>query len=219
MDEDGSVSLFFGSSVTGMFSLLYCDSIRVNRYPGSTAKGLGQGNENSKAIEHVILQKYGQTPIKALVWMFGSIDVKFSYYFRLCRGDVVDPEAAMLGCAVRYMSFVRRMHEATRARTVVIGCEPNGAPAAKVYDQMLRYNIVWDTDRNRRTVEEAVKGMCPDSLRLMFNAALRHQCGVSGFDYVDIDEEILKEGVPGIVPHLSIVREEHGHLHAPQLGG
>jgi hypothetical protein len=123
MDDDESVSLFFGSSVTGMFSLLYCNSIRVNRFPGATAKGLGQGNAKSKSIEHTILQKYARTRIQALVWMFGSIDVKFSYYFKLCSGEEMpDPDAIMMSCAVKYMTFVRSMHASTNTMTVVIGC-------------------------------------------------------------------------------------------------
>jgi hypothetical protein len=208
-DDSESVFLFFGSSVTSMFSLLNCDSVRINRFSGATAKGLGQENENSKSIEHVILKKYSHTPIHTLFWMFGSIDVKFSYYFRICRKDTIDPDVAMTDCAAKYMSFVCSMHAKTNAKTVVIGCEPNGAPPDRVYAQMLKYGIVLDTPFNRRAVCDAVQAHHPDLLRQKFNNTLKEICRANGFHYIDIDSEILKKDALHLDSNLSIVKDEH----------
>ena len=217
-EEERPVSLFFGSSDTGMFSLLRGDSIRVNRFPGATAKGLGQGNAKSKAIEHTILHKYCRSPIHALVWMFGTVDVKFSYYFKACteqqsEGEI-DPEAAMMSCAVKYFNFVRSMHAATNAMTVVIGCEPNGAPPDRVYEQLLRYGIVLDSPQNRQKVNDAVKVCRPETLRRTFNATLEQLCQVSGFHYIDIDNDILHENAFLLPADRSVVRDEHMDIQA-----
>ena len=208
-DKEGSVILFFGSSVTSMFSLLYCDSARVNRFPGATAKGLGQGNPNSKSIEHIILKKYANTPIHTLVWMFGSIDVKFSYLFKLCKQEISDPDAMMMSCAINYMNFVRKMHAATNAMTVVIGCEPNGTPPDRVYEQMLKYDIVLDTPENKKKIQLAVHARHPDYLRRTFNDTLKQLCKVNGFHYVDIDDAILKTDALHTPYNLSIVLDDH----------
>ena len=221
-EEERPVSLFFGSSDTGMFSLLRGDSIRVNRFPGATAKGLGQGNAKSKAIEHTILHKYCRSPIHALVWMFGTVDVKFSYYFKACteqqsEGEI-DPEAAMMSCAVKYFNFVRSMHAATNAMTVVIGCEPNGAPPDRVYEQLLRYGIVLDSPQNRQKVNDAVKVCRPETLRRTFNATLEQLCQVSGFHYIDIDNDILHENALLLPADRSVVGHP-GDVRASELGG
>jgi len=213
-DNEESVDLFFGSSVTGMFSLMFNGSIRINRFPGATAKGLGKGNANSKTIEHTLLCKYAHKPIRSVFWMFGSIDVKFSYFFKLCTApdEELDPDAMMMGCAVKYMDFVRDMHNKVNAKTVVIGCEPNGAPPNKVYEQLLKYEIILDTPQNKNRVQEAVSLRHPDLLRLTFNDTLKHLCRVSGFIYMDIDDAILKPGALRLPPSQSIVQEEYADI-------
>jgi hypothetical protein len=209
-DEEESINLFLGSSDTGMFSLLFNGSIRINRFPGATAKGLGKGNANSKFIERTLLQRYAHKPIRAVFWMFGSVDVKFSYFFKLCTApddEPPDPDAMMMGCAVKYMEFVRSMHARTNVKTIVIGCEPNGAPPNRVYEQLLRYEIISDTPHNKTKVDEAVSSRHPDHLRRTFNDTLKHLCRVSNFVYMDIDGAILKPGALSLPSCQSIVQD------------
>jgi hypothetical protein len=92
--------LFFGSSPVNTFSLAKDERFRINRFRAATAKGLGQDNANSRIIQDIITRKYANQAIEAVIWMFGTIDCKFSYYYKLCTERTIpDPHQTMIECA------------------------------------------------------------------------------------------------------------------------
>ena len=200
-EDDSKIYLVVGSSETGMFQLVYGSEVRVLRYTTATAKGLGQDNKNSQHIWDMFSTKYAQVDISAVIWVFGSVDSKFSYYYKLCRewkGDANDkpePDAVMESCAVSYMSFVKKVHDSFLSnkgiKTVVLGAEPNGAPPNLMFDQCVKYFVAQDTKENRMRVTASIAKHHPDSLRKAFNKTVREQCLTNTFHYLDLDDELL----------------------------
>ena len=200
-DDDPKIYLVIGSSASGMFQLVYGSQVRVLRYTTATAKGLGQNNTNSKHIWDMLSTKYAHVDISAVIWLFGNVDTKFSYYYKLCREwqgtlhDKPDPDSVMEGCAISYMSFVKKVHDSFLSKkgtkTIIIGAEPNGAPPALMFDQCVKYFVAQDTEENRARVTDSIAVHHPDRLRKSFNSTLRDQCATNGFHYLDLDDEVL----------------------------
>lgn len=80
MSKDHPEILFFGDSFIGIFSLLNKTKFPVFKYKGATAKGLTKtNNENRKDI----INKIAYYKPKCVVFNFGSVDVFFSFYYKL----------------------------------------------------------------------------------------------------------------------------------------
>ena len=194
------INLFIGCSDAGMFTLTNDKSVEVLRFSGATAKGLGRGNRNSEEILRAIACRLKLAPIKSITWVFGSVDVKFSAYYRICEKNeaVSNLRDSMMSCAVKYMEFIRKVHAIVKSsgcesKIIVLGVEPNGAPPNIVYRQCLKYKVLSDTEENVRRVGKAVDECHPDLLRRSFNDILKQMCDVSEFRYIDIDEYIVNE--------------------------
>jgi len=196
--NDESVLLFFGSSVVNTFSLARDDRVRIQKFKGATAKGLGQANANSEQILHTVKSKYSHKDIKAVLWMFGSIDCKLSYYYKLCNATdphdlIKDPDIFMTECATKYFSFIRSIYDTLKekqAQSIVFGVEPNGTPPELVYNQCVRYMVIPDTPENSARVKASVARHHPDKLRKTFNSILKAMCVHHGLTFLDIDDHI-----------------------------
>ena len=189
--------LFFGDSNVGTFSLSTDRRVCVHKFKGGTAKGLGARNGNSRRILELVVEPR-ECGVSAVVWMFGSVDCRFTYYFKLCcqEGPPPTPETCMDECARAYMSFVAEVHEQLPlcggARALVLGVEPNGAPPALLYEQCARYLVVPRTAANEQLVNDSIRACHPEVLRLRFNATLRALCASRrGFTYLDLDATLL----------------------------
>jgi hypothetical protein len=198
------INLCIGCSDAGMFSLTRDRSVRLLRISGATAKGLGQGNANSQRIlKFVERQLNGSAPIKSIIWIFGTVDVKFSAYYELCEkrkssSKAINLRDLMINCAVKYMEFVQEIHfnvksRGHRPKIIVLGVEPNGAPPSVVFQQCLKYGVLSDTEENVQRVTKAVRKCHPDLLRRSFNDKLKELCVFNSFEYIDIDEHILNQ--------------------------
>ena len=200
-EDDSKTYLVVGSSATGMFQLVYGSQVRVLRYTTATAKGLGQNNKNSQHIWDMFSTKYANVDISAVIWVFGNVDTKFSYYYKLCRewnGDIQDkprPDTVMESCAISYMSFVKKVHDSFLSKkgikTIVLGAEPNGAPPTLMFDQCVKYFVAQDTKENRTRVTDSIATHHPDCLRKSFNSTVRDQCLANEFHYLDLDDQLL----------------------------
>jgi hypothetical protein len=220
-DQDQQTYLVIGDSTVGLFKLVYGSQIRVLRYSTATAKGLGQNNKNSQLIWDMLSTKYARVNLSAVIWLFGNVDTKFSYYYKLCKewdGNAEskpDPFLLMKQCASTYMQFVKKVHDTflatrdTKPKTVVIGAEPNGAAPCLIFDQCVKYYIAPDTDVNKRRVQESVTSHRPELLRRQYNTSLEQICKENGFDYIDLDDKILKEESLTSNPQLSVVKDEY----------
>jgi hypothetical protein len=201
--SNDKVFLFIGSSAAKMFKLIYGSQARVFPFPTATAKGLGQNNSNSQSILHIISSKYANVDISAIIWLFGNVDVKFSYYYKLCRewegpgSEIPDPLLLMEECANKYIEFVKKVHDTLvvvkdpNTKTVVLGAEPNGAPPNIMFDQCVKYFVTPDTDVNRVKITHSISLTHPDLLRIRYNQKLQELCKKFGFDYIDLDDSIL----------------------------
>ena len=54
-----------------------------------------------------------------------------------------------------------------------------------------------------------MKACHPETLRRTFNATLEQLCKVSGFHYIDIDNDILHENALLLPTDQSVVRDKH----------
>jgi hypothetical protein len=218
-DDEEKVLLFFGSSEVSTFSLARDNMVRIQRFKGATAKGLGQENENSKQILHTIKVKYSHVDVRAVLFMFGSVDCKLSYYYKLCNASDVqelqelmkDPDVFMTECAMRYISFIRSLQpvlEEKQACGIVIGVEPNGTPPDMVYGQCVRYMIIADTPANSARVKASIARHHPDKLRKTFNSVLRAMCARHGLAYVDIDNYVYDDEAEGNLSR-SVVKSDY----------
>lgn len=213
-DDNDDVYLFIGNSDVGTFKLVYGSQVRVMRYSTATAKGLGQNNKNSQNIWETLHSKYSRVDLSAIVWVFGSVDAKFSYYFKLCHEwdgketDRPDPYKLMEECAVKYVQFVKKVHDEfllpkqTNAKTVVLGAEPNGAVPSLLFEQCVKYFVTPDTPENKRRVMASIAQHHPDSLRLKLNESLRKACLENNLSYVDLDDVLLDQ--PGVDAPLDV---------------
>jgi hypothetical protein len=204
-EDEEQTYLFVGCSDVGLFTLVPGSQVRVLRFSTATAKGLGQDNKNSQQIWDLLSTKYARLDYSAVVWMFGNVDVKFSYYYKLCRewdgklDGKPDPLIVMDQCATAYMRFVMKVHDTfvrtkdPAGKTVVLGAEPNGASPNLFFDQCLKYFVVQDTEENRRRIQESLSQYHPELLRLQFNRMLEKICKENGFYYIDLDLHLLKE--------------------------
>lgn len=214
-DDNDDVCLFIGNSDVGAFKLVHGSRVRVMRYSTATAKGLGQNNKNSQSILDILRTKYSRVDLSAIVWMFGSVDAKFSYYFKLCHEwggletDKPDPFKLMEECAAKYVQFVKKVHDEfllprkTNAKTVVLGAEPNGAVPSLLFEQCVKYFVTQDTPENKRRVMASIAQHHPDSLRLKLNESLKKACLENNLCYVDLDDDLLD--LPGVeAPSLDV---------------
>ena len=218
-DDDDQTYLFMGSSATGLFNLAYGSRVRVLRYSGATAKGLGQNNKNSQHIWEMLSGKYARVDLSAVVWFFGDVDVKFSFYYKLCSewdgtpDEKPDPFVVMEQCASTYMLFVKRVHDTflhkRQIKTAVLGAEPNGAPPSILFEQLVKYFVTPDSAVNKRRVEESTTACHPELLRKKYNSTLQALCIEHGFEYVDLDQKLLKEGDVMSSLDQSVTKDEY----------
>ncbi len=144
--------------------------------PRATVKGLGQKNDNSRKIESILAKKFAR--LDTVIWMFGSIDTKFSFYKKLCCQDSkIDPESQMIECATSYMTFVHQMHckytIPKGGQTIVLGAEPNGCPPCMVYKQCLKYLVIDESRTYKEIISKSSLDFHPDRLRPVFNSRIR----------------------------------------------
>lgn len=219
--DNDDIYLFIGNSDVGTFKLVYGSQVRIMRYSTATAKGLGQGNKNSQNIWETLTTKYSRVDLNAIVWMFGSVDAKFSYYYKLCRewdgneSDKPDPFKLMEECADKYIRFVKKVHDEfllpkdSQAKTVVLGAEPNGATPATLFEQCVKYFVAPDTPDNKKRVTESISQYHPDLLRLKLNEALKSKCLEHNLSYVDIDDALLDPDASKDSLDVSVTKEEY----------
>ena len=184
--------LFLGASDIQAFGICKDWRCRIHKFKAATAKGLGQGNQNSQKILQIV-QRARST--RVVVWMFGTVDVKFSFLHKLCTQQDVESDSTMMMCAVRYMEFVKRVHSLLppAAKTIVIGVEPNNTPPIRLFEQCVKYRVMADTEENKRIVKDEVARQHPEAMRQTFNDILQHLCKVNGFEYLDIDDGLLTD--------------------------
>ena len=211
MESERDLTLFFGSSPINTFSLAREEKFRITRFTGATAKGLGQENNNSRMIWNIVTNKYARETPEAIIWMFGTIDCKFSYYYKLCTEPTIPcPTATMVDCATKYVSFVLKVHDLFKAKgtkTIIIGAEPNAAPPNKAYAQCLHYFIIPDTPENRRKVSDSVQHTHPEQLRQVYNNTLKRLCAEHGLEFVSIDDKLIDPHMTDL--NTSIVKREY----------
>jgi hypothetical protein len=200
-DEEEETYRFVGSSAVGLFRLAYGSQVRVLRYSTATAKGLGQNNKNSQHIWDMLSSKYAHVDFSAVIWMFGNVDAKFSFYYKLCRewcgvpDEKPDPFLVMEQCASTYMQFVKKVHtnflepKQRQIKTVVIGAEPNGAPPSLLFEQCVKYFVAPDTPVNKNRIEESIMTYHPEVLRKRYNHTLEQICKDNGYYYIDLDDK------------------------------
>jgi hypothetical protein len=220
-ENEEETYLFVGSSAVGLFKLAYGSQVRVLRYSTATAKGLGQNNSNSRHIWDMLATKYARVELSAVVWMFGNVDVKFSYYYKLCRewagtmDDKPEPFVVMEQCANTYMQFVKKVHDRfllpkqTQTRTVVIGAEPNGASPSVLFDQCVKYFVAPDTTENKKRIHESISMYHPELLRKRYNDTLKRICKENGFLYIDLDDKLLRDDAVTCSLEDSVTRQEY----------
>lgn len=203
------INLFIGSSAVNTFSLSRDPTIRIRKFKGATAKGLGLCNDNSKSIMHLIQSKYEHCNLNAVVWMFGTVDCKFTYYYRICCSKntnheldhlLANPHCVMEDCAEKYIDFIKTasgfLKDAKKdVIMIVMGVEPNSTPPELVYDQCLKYEIFADTACNKNLVTMSTTQYHPERLRRAFNRRLYRLCQAHGFKFLQVDDEIIKSKV------------------------
>lgn len=193
--------IFVGDSTTGQFQLLNGSKIKVLKFSTRTAKGLGKGNQTSKSILETFSTKYKNLDISYVVWMFGNVDVKFSYYYKLCREwdgkecNRPDPRTFISNCADYYFDFLVKLKRELKCEFVVIGAEPNGAAPNLLFEQCVKYFVASDDRENERRIFESIELYHPERIRKRFNSDLKYLCKKHGFKYLDIDENILTNDV------------------------
>lgn len=220
-DSDDDTYLFIGSSSVATFRLVYGSKVRVLRFSAATAKGLGQDNKNSQDIWDTLQTKYARVDLSAIVWMFGNVDTKFSYYYKLCEewtgndADAPDPFELMEECAVKYMQFIKKVHskflipKGNSAKTVVIGAEPNGTVPKMTFEQCVKYFVARDTLENRKRIDDAIQEHHPDLLRRKFNDTLKGLCVDNDMAYVDVDDTLLTQQAIPEALDISVVKPEY----------
>ena len=219
-DEDNPVNLFFGSSAVNTFSLLNDPTIRICKFKGATAKGLGQGNEKYHDIMKLLNGKYAGQNVKSITWMFGTVDCKFTYFYKLCNAKddkeleelYRNPQNAMIECADTYIQSIKSISDYLQEqgkciRMNIIGVEPNGMAPALTYEQCVRYAVIQDTPQNKARVSHFVTKMHPERLRRFFNRHVQLLCNLYGFKMIHVDNVILENVING--PDCSIVKEQY----------
>ena len=219
--KDRDISLFFGSSLINTFALAQEERFRINRFKGATAKGIGQDNNNSRMIWNIVTHKYSNESPEAIIWMFGSIDCKFSYYYKLCtEHNIPDPQKTMIECATKYIHFVSKVHtffKGKGTKTIIIGAEPNGSPPCKTYEQCVHYCVIPETQDNKQKILESIQTTHPDQLRQIYNNTLVQLCSENGFEYISIDDKLVNPGVIDlntsiVIPDFTDILDMSVHL-------
>lgn len=208
-----AVYLFFGSSDINTFSLFKDDRVRINKFKAATAKGLGQYNENSSKIKDILLRKESSTEVHSMLFMFGSVDCKFSIYHKICNSEApIDIITTIEEIADMYTSFVKQLYndlqQTPKPQCVLIGVEPNGIRANLAYKQCTVYHCIDDNEDNMQKVTNSVRKSHPDIIRKLFNCKLKECCNENNFKYIDIADDII-DPVAYKNINMSIVKPEY----------
>ena len=177
---------FFGDSFVRLFGLVRHPEIQVQAFKGATCRGLGkQGNENR---EEIVRRLKPET--RAAIFVFGNVDVHFSYYYSL-HGKPVPQRIDFEGIARDYVEFIAGLPGGAGLRRGVVAAYPSSlVDDDKVPASVIAYGIL---------SEEQAKGIDPEDCKLQarqgrvreFNRHLERFCGERGVEYHDLFDELV----------------------------
>jgi hypothetical protein len=182
--------LVFGDSFSNIFNSFKDPKIKVFKYKGATAKGLTKNdNINRKDILKNI-KKYKDIT-GCLVFVFGNVDLHFSYYYNLLLKNKFDIKEIITS----YVKFVDSLPVNKNVAKYIINIYPSPVLQKNIPSQLVLYNIF----KNDFILEnkELILEHSNDELRLKrlyeANTFLKAECIKHKINFIDINSNIMKE--------------------------
>jgi hypothetical protein len=184
--------LVFGDSFSNTFKSFKDPNIKVFKYKGATAKGLTKiDNVNSQdIIKHI--NEYNKYNEKGcLIFVFGNVDLHFSYYYNLLLQKPFD----MKEIIKLYVQFVASLEVNKNIKKYICNIYPSAVLNTNVPGQLWNYNIF--TKKFIKENEDLILEHSNDKLRLErlnnANTFLKEECIKNNISFIDINSDIMKD--------------------------
>lgn len=143
--------LIFGSSFVGPFNLINDKNVKVYKFKGGTLKGLTKSdNENREKIINIVRNNEGD--IKAILFMFGEVDIHFSYYYNALNNNLQDNKKILTD----YIKFLNYIQKIANSKIIIVNPvrNPIGTSLFINIKQLLNYRIIDISELNINRIKE-----------------------------------------------------------------
>jgi hypothetical protein len=180
--------LIFGDSFSNTFKSFNDPNIKVFKYKGATAKGLIKiDNENRKDILKNIKK---ESNFKGcLVFVFGNVDLHFSYYYNLLLKNKFDIKEILKS----YVNFIASIKVNKNVSKYILNIYPSPVLDKNIPSQLILYNIL---EKNIiKENKELILEHSNDEFRLQrlneANTFLKEECIKNNINFVEINNDIM----------------------------
>lgn len=178
--------VFFGDSFVRMFGLIEHASLRVHAFKGASAKGLGrQQNENRRKITEIVQR----APAERLVFLFGSVDIHLSYYYK--KYTLKEGEIDIVEIANNYVDFVASLPVQAHATRTIVGIYPSPLEDDVVALSLASMGSITEDLISTVGASDDSKLDARQERVQRFNQALKKQCQRCSLDYIDAFDDVL----------------------------
>ena len=201
---------FFGDSFVRLFGLVRHPEVSVHAFKGATCRGLGKrGNENREEIMRRLATRPEAN--KVAMFVFGNVDVHFSYYYSL-HGKAVPQRIDFEGIARDYVEFIAALPGGAALRRGVVATYPSSlVDDAKVPLCLSTYGVL---------TEEQTQGIDPQDCTLAarqsrvqeFNRHLERCCREKGVEYHDLFDELVDAETAVLKPEYLDISDLNIHV-------
>lgn len=139
------INLILGSSSCELFSLIKNNNILINKFKGANILGLIKPDNNNREKINLIVKKYG-SKLKKIIFIFGEVDIHFSYFYNLVYRDIdllTDKSLNFDIISKKYIEFVDSLKYYSNCPKVIIGPFPNTLlNEVEIYNRLILYGIL-----------------------------------------------------------------------------
>jgi len=193
------MNLFIGSSSIAVFKFFKNPNYKVLKVTAATAKGL-YINENGKNIIKFILNV--KTEINCIVLYFGTVDINFSYYYKVCNSEDknINYKEYCNEVYIEYIKFINKIVEISKCKYLIIkGLYPNPIKDNLKSTQLINYGTVKNSNC---LLKSTLNSIFQEKFRKYYNNLLHKFCIEKNkihntntkYFYYDLDKYIFING-------------------------
>lgn len=180
--------LVFGDSFSRTFTSFNDSNIKVNTYKGGSAKGLTKPDNENRL--NIILKVESNKLAKCIIFLFGNVDLHFSYYYTLIKNQSFNIKTIV----EEYVNFVKSIPTSNGVTKYIFSIYPSPVKRENVYYQLKAYGILEVEEPEK--YKDLIMERSDDKLRLNrlreANNLLKIECKKHNIIFIDLNKYLLK---------------------------
>eukprot|EP01084_Bolivina_argentea_P261836 442636_1 len=197
--QNAEFVLIFGDSFVGPFTLIQHQFLKVYRFSGATLKGITKPDNKNRTFIVNELKKFNNQ-IKALIFVFGNVDLHLSFYYKVLQ---LNKAFSIRNSICEYVSFIKDL--SVDCKKIVLNVYPSPIKSKNIINSLLLYRSITDYEINkyhnniqwRAEIKPYFSAESRTKRYLEFKSHLKTQSGSNGIIFWDtafvLENNVVKQ--------------------------